>query len=116
MEEVIKEQLEQGQEQIMSRARSLAMTFTDVSRGRTWFKPIHIKREVKGETEATIELKLDMLVELGLAVKKKIDHNGAWKYMITLTTDQKIAYNLEYKEWLNTELEKVDSILQELKY
>jgi len=112
--ETTKEELAVTPEEIESNARNLAHMFDQVRGDRQWFKPIHIKREVRGETEATIELKLNMLIELGFAKKRKNDHNQDWKYMITISNDQKLKYLEEYREYLDSETKKTVAEIMDL--
>lgn len=91
------EQLEATKKEIMANARSLASAFEKSSNGKKWFKPIHIKREVRGETESTIKGKLDILVELQFAVRKQ-EENGDSKYMIVISEKQRLNYLNELLE------------------
>lgn len=109
------DQIKAQEEQMIARARSLAMQFDEVRGDRTWFKPVHIKRNVRHETIDTVTLKLNMLTELGFAKKKKNDHNDDWKYMITLSDEHQLAYLKEYREWLESEMNKTDLEIQRLK-
>lgn len=109
-EEII---LSEEQKKVEDNARRLAHHFKDVLPNKKWFKPIHAKREVIGESIETIELKLNLLVDLGFAAKKETE-TGAFRYMIILSKEDKVIYLQERADYLKKELTQALSEIKKL--
>jgi hypothetical protein len=106
------QQIKEAGDRIGSEARKVALFFDDKMKGKKWFKPIHLKRLIAGETEYSIKSKLDILVDFNLAVLKET--SGESKYMLTVSNEQKLIYLSEYREYLEDSLKEVDDRIKEL--
>tara|TARA_X000001382_G_scaffold25412_3_gene15991 strand:+ start:3131 stop:3502 length:372 start_codon:yes stop_codon:yes gene_type:complete len=106
------EQLQEQEEALAKQARKLAYFYQGAlkHRSNSWFKPIHLKRELK-ESESIISQKLDILVRLGFAVAKKSEGKDM-KYMIQIDDEQKKKYYQEVRDQLQDQLKEVNEILE----
>jgi hypothetical protein len=93
-------------EQIERSAKLLALEFEKYARGRTWFKPIHISREIR-QPESFVKDKLDILVQLNYAKAKSL-LGGDLKYCITISSESRIKYLNELLEHLNEQVRETE--------
>jgi hypothetical protein len=103
-------------EQIEKTALLLAYEFKKVLGSKTWFKPIHISRQI-GQTEGFVKSKLELLAQLDYVKVKKMP-NGEIKYSIVITKEQRAIYLTEVLRELKFESDEIkkeiDSIRAEL--
>ena len=99
-------------EEIDKQAKILALEFEKYARGKKWFKPLHIAREIR-QTDSFVKDKLDVLVTLNYAVAKSVS-GGDLKYCITVSDESRLSYLDEYLEYLKASVKEVEDEIKAL--